>query len=138
MKQIHFIPTGKKRWFWSPLILLSCIFIISGLFEPIIFGNPKLYKYFITIGDLILVGFYSRIFWHKNSVQWNKLGMHIRLNSIFGKSISFADVKTAEIRESELIIIEKDNRKRVFNIKDVQKDDVVKLHKIIEKYSSVA
>ena len=75
------------------MIVLSSVFIITGGFELIEFENPKVNKIISAIGFFLQVIYFSRLFWHKNTVQWNDKGIVIRIKSFLGKSLRFDEIK---------------------------------------------
>jgi hypothetical protein len=89
------------------------------------------------LGFLFQVLFYSKMFWYKNYVEWNKIGMNIKLNTFIGKSIEFDNVKDVEIENENLKIIKKSGIGKVFNIHKVAITDVEKLIKIIKQNSDI-
>ncbi|CAM4087601.1 hypothetical protein [Flavobacterium weaverense] len=96
MKRIKF-DNLQYNWFFISLILLSLFCIMFGLFEINEFQNPKINKGISAIGYVSQVVFFSRMFWFKNYVQYNKKGIFIRIKTFFGKSISFGNVERTEL-----------------------------------------
>tara|TARA_R110002049_G_scaffold60934_1_gene163027 strand:+ start:241 stop:663 length:423 start_codon:yes stop_codon:yes gene_type:complete len=132
MKRIHFDNLGKNN-FWIILILLSVIFIIAGVFKPFKIENEKVYDYISACGFLFQAIYFSRLFWHKNTVQWNDKGAVIKINSILGKNIIFSNVKKSELNENKLTITYKQGKKVTFELKEFVKADIQKLNEIITK-----
>ena len=64
-----------------------------GIFELFEFENPKLNKRISAIGFFLQVIYFSKMFWFKNYVQWNKKGAVIRIYSWASKSLSFNQIK---------------------------------------------
>ncbi|MCB4800294.1 hypothetical protein [Neotamlana laminarinivorans] len=131
MKRIHF--DNMKSWFWITILIFSLIFILTGTFELFDFENPKLNKRISAIGFLLQVLFYSRMFWYKNYVQWNKKGANIRVNSFLGKSLNFEQIKTTELNEKTLIITKTNGNKITFDLNEIEDSDSQKLNEIIIK-----
>lgn len=131
IKKIHF--DNMKNWIWIAILILSLIFIFGGTFEIFKFENPKLNKGISAIGFFLQVIYFSKMFWYKNYVQWNKKGAVIRINSWSGKSFSFNQIKKAELIEKKLIIT-KDNGNTVrFDLNEIAESDTQKLNEIILK-----
>lgn len=84
MRRIHFEHLGKGNY-WIILIILSLIFIVIGILEPFEFENEKIYKYISATGFLLQAIYFSKLFWYKNTVQWNNKGIVIRIKSFLGK-----------------------------------------------------
>lgn len=92
MKRIYFDNLSNQK-IWILLMIISLILVLNGVFKFIIFENPTTHKYISSIGFLIIVIFMSKLFWFKNTVQWNKKGIVIRIKTFLGKSIKFEEIK---------------------------------------------
>ena len=132
MKKIHFDNLGKRNY-WIILIFLSLIFIIIGIFEPFEFENQKVYKYISSCGFLLQALYFSKLFWFKSTVQWNKKGAVIRINSFMGKSLSFDQIKKTELNENKLIITKNGGEILTFDLNEIAESDTQKLNEIIVK-----
>jgi hypothetical protein len=134
MKKIHFGNLNKKgRWILLPVILIGLFLIINGAFDFIEFTNPKMNKYLNAIGYLIVFGFSTQMFWYQNYVQWNKRGILIKIKSFFGKNIKFKEIKSSELNDKKLIIIETYGNKIEIDLSHIIESDVEKLMDIINK-----
>ncbi len=132
MKRIHF-DNLNKNWFLVTILILSIIFLLVGIFELIPFENQKINKRISGVGFLLQTLYFSRMFWYKNYIQWNKKGAVIKINSFLGKSLSFNQIKTTELNEKKLIIT-KDNGKIItFDLNEITESDTQKLNEIIVK-----
>ncbi|MEP2280955.1 hypothetical protein [Maribacter sp.] len=130
-KKIHF--DNMKSWIWIAILILSLVFILAGTFELFQFENPKLNKRISAVGFFLQVIYFSKMFWYKNYVQWNKKGAVIKINTWSGKSLSFDQIKKTELIEKKLIIT-KDNGKTVtFDLNEIAESDTQKLNEIIVK-----
>lgn len=78
MKSIHF--DDMKNRGWIAVLILSGILILAGGFEVILFEKPAVNKFISGSGFLLQMIYFSRMFWYKNLVQWNKKGAYIRIN----------------------------------------------------------
>ena len=134
MKKIHFGNLNKKgRWILLPVILIGLFLIINGAFDFIEFTNPKMNKYLNAIGYLIVFGFSTQMFWYQNYVQWNKRGILIKIESFFGKNIKFKEIKSSELNDKKLIILETYGNKIEIDLSHIIESDVEKLMDIINK-----
>jgi len=131
-KKIHFDNSGN--WIWIGILLLSMVLIISGSFELLEFENPKYNNRISAIGFILQVIFYSKMFWYKNYVQWNKKGIVIKFNYFTSKSFRFDDIKTTQLEEKKLNITKLNGNTTSFDIETIEESDTQKLHKIIEKH----
>ena len=135
MKRIKF-DNLQYNWFFISLILLSLFCIIFGLFEIIEFQNPKINKGISAIGYVSQAVFFSRMFWFKNYVQYNKKGIFIRIKTFFGKSISFDNVERTELENQALTIYKNDGTRYDFNLEEIEERYSRKLFKVINQYFS--
>ena len=130
-KKIHF--DNMKNWIWIAILILSLIFIFGGTFEIFEFENPELNKGISAIGFFLQVIYFSKMFWYKNYVQWNKKGAVIRINSWSGKSFSFNQIKKAELIEKKLIITKDNGNTVTFDLNEIAESDTQKLNEIMLK-----
>ena len=133
MKRIKF-DNLQTNWLFISLILISIFCIIFGFFEIIEFENPKINTRISAIGSLSQAIFFSRMFWFKNYVQWNKKGIVVRIKSFFGKSISFENVKNSKLENNILTIYENNGKSYNFDLTEIDEKDSKKLNEIINKY----
>ncbi|WP_036155166.1 hypothetical protein [Maribacter forsetii] len=130
-KKIHF--DNMKSWIWIFILFLSLIFILVGFFELFEFENPKLNKRISAIGFFLQVIYFSKMFWYKNYVQWNKKGVIIRINSWASKSLNFNQIKKTEMVEKKLIITKDSGITVTFDLNEIKEADSQKLNEIIVK-----
>jgi hypothetical protein len=130
-KKIHF--DNMKNWIWFAILILSLVFILAGTFELFEFENPKMNKRISAIGFFLQVIYFSKMFWYKNYVQWNKKGAVIRINSWSGKSLSFDQIKKTELIEKKLIITKDNGQTVTFDLNGIAESDTHKLNEIIVK-----
>jgi DNA modification methylase len=131
MKKIHF--DNMRNWIWIVILILSLIFILVGTFELFEFENPKLNKRMSAIGFFLQVIYFSKMFWYKNYVQWNKKGAVIRINSFSTKSLSFDQIKKTELNDKKLIVTKNNGNKVTFDLNEIAESDTKKLNEIITK-----
>ena len=132
MKKIHF-DNLNKSWFLMTILILSIIFLLFGIFELIPFENPEINQNIRAVGFLLQTIYFSRMFWFKNYIQWNKKGAIIRINSFLGKSLSFDKIKKTELKENKLIITKNGGEIVTFDLNEIAENDTKKLNKIIVK-----
>lgn len=112
-------------------MLLSLFFILGGLIEPFELISPKVYKYLSACGFFLQAIFFSKLFWYKNTVQWNDKGIIIRIKSFFGKSLKFDKIKAIELNEKKLIVTKIDGQKVLIDLKEIPDSDTKKLNDIM-------
>ncbi len=132
MKNIYF-DNLNKSWFLTIILILSIFFLLFGIFEFIPFDNPNINKRISGVGFFLQALFFSRMFWYKNYIQWNKKGAVIRINSFLGKSLSFDEIKKTELNEKKLIITKKNGKIVTLDLNEISENDTQKLNEIIVK-----
>ena len=133
MKRIKF-DNIQANWFLTSLIVLSLICLMVGSFELITFENPIINKRISAIGFASQALFFSRTFWYKNYLQWNKKGMFIRINSFSGKSIAFKTIESTKLENNLLTIYKNDGNSFAFDLSAIDENDSKKLYDIIHQY----
>ncbi|MBX9888513.1 MAG: hypothetical protein K2Y30_11330 [Flavobacteriaceae bacterium] len=136
MKKIHFNHLRFKHWS-TFVLLLAFLCIVFGFFEIVAFTNPEINKKVSALGYILTAIYYSEMFWYRNYVEWNKLGMNIKLNKWISKSISFDEVSEVLLTDSTLTIIEKSGFKKNFQIDTVNSEDVARLLRIIGENTGI-
>ncbi|WP_426095546.1 hypothetical protein [Flavobacterium sp. DSR2-3-3] len=136
MKKIHFNHLTFKNW-TSLLMIISLVLILIGSFEIIDFEYKRTNKILASIGFFTQALYFSKMFWYKNYVEWNKLGMNIKINRIISKSIKFDNVKKLEVDNYNFKIIQKCGREKIFEIHNIDSNDLEKLLKIIKQNSEI-
>ena len=118
-------------------MIISLVLILVGSFEIIDFEYKRTNKILASIGFFIQTLYFSKMFWYKNYVEWNKLGMNIKINSLISKSLTFKNVEKLELDITNLKIIQKSGREKTFEIHNIASNDLEKLVKIIEQNSGI-
>jgi len=130
MKKINFDHIGGDRK-WGLLFAISLVFILTGFFELIDFGIPVVNQWLIITGFFIHAVFLSKLFWHKNVVQWNKKGVVIRIKSYFGRSLRFSDIESTQLNDQKLKITTKSGKLFLFDLSEFSDNDSLKLINIL-------
>ena len=107
------------------------IFIVIGITEPFEFENEKIYKYISATGFLLQAIYFSKLFWYKNTVQWNNKGIVIRIKSFLGKSLRFDQIKATELNGKILTLTKSDGKTITFDLNEFAESDTQKLNKIM-------
>ena len=102
-------------------------------FELFEFKNPKLNKRISAIGFFLQLVYFSKMFWYKNYVQWNKKGAIVRVNSWISKSLNFDQIKKTELIQNTLIITKNNGEIVTFDLNEIKETDTQKLNEIIVK-----
>ena len=124
----------NRDWKWGVIIVLSLVLILVGLIEPIPFDNPKIYKKVSALGFFLQTIYFSRLFWYKNYVQWNKVGVNIKINSFLGKSLRFDEIKSVNLEGSKLEITPYGGRRNIeFDLSKIEPNDRQLLDDILRR-----
>ena len=132
MKRIKF-DNVAKNWFLITLLVLSILCLIFGGLEIIEFTNPKINNWLRGIGFFSQALFFSRMFWFRNYVQWNKKGALVRIKSFWGENIKFDELSHATLEHKNLKIFNGDAVRYEFDLSDFEREDAEKLHAIINQ-----
>lgn len=137
MKNIVFNNLQLKSWNLIVLIIIFFAVTISLFisFDILILPNKLQSDVFSKLGIISLVIYYSKILWFKNYVEWNKLGMNLKLNNFFSTNVVFADIKKIVKTNESFIIVNKNGIEKIFITKHISQKDLVKLENIILNYS---
>ena len=131
MKKIHF---ENLSWNWIRItfliLALLCLLVGYGL----ILNNEN--GLITILGFLILIIMLSRRYWNKNYVEYNKLGIVIKLNLINDKTIKFSEIDKIDIYDDNLIVKLKSEREFEFKLTDINNSDKNKLVKILVENSN--
>ena len=133
MKKIKFDQlnfTSNKAQFF--LMILSGILILLNFLEVFNNSDPRFAKYSNTIAYFILTLIFSKMFWFKNYVQWNKKGIMIKLNNSWGKNYRFEEISNFNLQNSELIISKFNGQKNAFNLQNIEPESIKKLINILK------
>lgn len=138
------IMTMKSIRFYNYQNTLSAILIISGIvcfalgqFVVSEHEYPKFSKYFMISGNFLLLLYFLPMLIGKYNVNYNKVGMTIRINSWFGKSFNFKDVLAISLKKNKLIIKKYNLKNLEFDLTNVVPSDINRLTSILLKYSKV-
>jgi hypothetical protein len=134
MEQIKF-DNLQSNWVLKIVVIVSLLCIVFGGFEIIEFQNPRINKGIRTIGYLSQTIYFTRMFWYKNYVQWNKKGLLIRTNSFWGKSIAFTAITTTQLENNVLTIHKTNGDCNVFDLKTIDPNDSKRLMDIIKQHT---
>jgi hypothetical protein len=75
------------------------------------------------------------MFFYKNYVGWNKMGITIRIKSFFGETINFKDIKTKEFTNDVLNISKINGNEIKIDLSGIKKSDIDELNNILTKYT---
>tara|TARA_B100000929_G_C15323331_1_gene358053 strand:- start:48 stop:491 length:444 start_codon:yes stop_codon:yes gene_type:complete len=87
----------------------------------------------MSIGHLFLVLFWGKMFFFRNYVSWNKVGLNIRIKKFIGKSFSFKKIKNFRLEGSSLKITKIGDKEYTFDLSKIEKSSREKLIKILDQ-----
>ena len=135
MERITFDDLQSKKA--RTIVLVAFILSLIGVFKPFNLFSQETYKWIFNSGFLLWFVFFSRMFWFKNYVQWNKRGMMLKINSWIGMgtSIRFDEVKSINFTDCQIeFTLFVGRKKRVVDIHKIDTKDKQALVQILEKY----
>ena len=133
MKKIYFddMSNLKENWTKPIVLFLGLILIIFGTFTD--FLSEDWNKWIKASGYLLFSIYFLRKVIRKNYVQWNKLGMTVRINSHFReKRITFNEINSYELINDKLKIIQSSKTVEL-NLIDFSEYDKERLIKIFNE-----
>ena len=92
MQKIYFQNLSRN---WSQRLLLVSALIILLTGYGVIFSYEN--KWLIILGFLALMVYQSQMFWFKNYVGYNKVGIVIKTHYIKSKSLKFKEIENLAI-----------------------------------------
>lgn len=118
------------------LLIATLVFIVLNLFEVFSFVDPTVLKWITAASHLVPLLFFSRPFFYRNHVQWNKRGIAIRVNSFWGHNFGFGDVKSIEYSEDTYTVYRYNDRSpKVINLEGIEQGSKEQLLQILRKYT---
>lgn len=121
----------------------SMIFISLALVCLIMYGVDYFNDMFGRFDAILLFGahfilliFWSRMLFYRSVVSWNKLGINIKMEGIWGKQFTFEKIRSVEMIESELIIFGRYGKTSIFDIRHIEPEDRERIAKIFDRYCS--
>ena len=122
----------KQNIIWIILIFSGLLFTFLDIFEVFIFANPLITKYISIFFYLVLSLHFSRAFWGRNVVQWNKKGMTARVNNFWGLQIDFAKISKLTFEETNIIITYMSGEKKIIDLNKIDINSKKRLEEILK------
>jgi hypothetical protein len=89
-----------------------------------------------SFGFLILIALLSKRFWYKNYVEYNKLGIVIKLHLIKDKTIKFKEINHIEIKDQMLKVSLSTTKEVKFKLSSIKEDDRGQLIRLLVENSN--
>ncbi|SNV32269.1 Uncharacterised protein [Chryseobacterium taklimakanense] len=113
-------------------MILAGILIFLNFLEIFNNSDPRIEKYSNAIAYFILMVIFSKMFWFKNYVQWNRKGIMIKLNNSWGKNYKFEEISNFNLQNNELIISKFNGQINAFNLQNIEPESINKLINILK------
>ncbi|REH46349.1 hypothetical protein C7448_10819 [Tenacibaculum gallaicum] len=131
-EKIHFDYIGNINRL--TVLSFALLLIVLGFFTFLTTENSKWSSGLLALLNFSLAIYFSKVFWYKNYVRYNKLGMLIKIQSFTGKQINFSELAKVELTENSLIIYKRRIKEPLsFNIASIEKGDVLKLYNLLNQ-----
>lgn len=131
MKKIHF-ENLSWNWLRITLLIIASISFITGYGFFLDYENSKI----TIIGFLIVIFLFSKRFWYKNYVEYNKLGIVIKLHFVKDKTIKFREIDKIVINDNELKLSLSSDKELNFKLANIHDSDKNKLTRILVENSN--
>ena len=133
MKKIHFDKLQGNIWLIL-LFSLSLILLISSMFKPFEFISEKVYAYLNASAFFIQAMVWSRTFWFRYYVSWNKAGAYVRVGSFVGKSFTFSTIRSVDLVDHVLKVKKLNGKDINLDLSRFEREDIAKLHSIFSQH----
>lgn len=127
----------KQNIIWIILILSGLLFTLLDIFEVFIFSNPLITRYISSFFYIVVALYFSRAFWGKNVVQWNKKGMAARVNNFWHTKIDFSQISKLNFEENSITITYMNGEKKVINLNNIDTNSKKRLEEILKSNTSI-
>ncbi len=128
MKHIHF---NKLNRFQSIILLLIGLTLISIGFYKNYLGQGNIWTASSTVVGYVFFGLhFSKMFWHKNYVEWNKTKIVYKIKTRFGKTLRFNQVGNVALKSNILFVTLNDGSITKIDLREVFPEDQKKLLEI--------
>lgn len=135
MKSIKFQELSfRNNRIWGVLLILALIIVLSSLFDYFSLIDAKAAKYLTSFAYLVPLLNFSRIFYFRNIVQWNKRGMTVRVNDFWGFNFSFSEVNRVFYAEDEYTL-DLGGKRKTINLEGVDQESKEKLLTILRRHT---
>lgn len=136
VKRVYFHNIGKMKWAIVPLVL-GLGLMLSDLFY---WYNAEANAYLSILGLVGQIMIYLTLLLiiapyliKKTVVQWNSIGMHLKLDSYFGVYIPFKKVSSLEKQVDKLIISLSNGKEYSVMVNHFDEGDIDKLIILIKE-----
>ncbi|MFK8283544.1 hypothetical protein [Capnocytophaga canis] len=134
MKEIKFFDNHDVKSFRFWLIVFSGILMVM-VFIDMCFWEASLVRPYIQVLAYSGITLYLLIpFLYKNTVEWNKRGMVLKLNTfVFSKTFSFGEIQSVQFTDDTLKIVRSDGEVYSFDLTNIAPQSVEQLKEIFRQ-----
>ncbi|CEN52461.1 hypothetical protein [Capnocytophaga canis] len=134
MKEIKFFNNYNVKSFRFWLFVFSGIAMVMLLLEMFFLEDSILRPYVRISAYLGFSLYYLTPFLYRNSVEWNKKGITLKLNTlIFTRTFSFEDIQSVEFSENELKVVKTNDVVRTLDLTGIAPESIERLKAIFLK-----
>ncbi|RIY37995.1 hypothetical protein CKY20_00145 [Capnocytophaga canis] len=135
MKEIKFFNNYNVKSFRFWLFVFSGIAMVMLLLEMFFLEDSILRPYIRVSAYLGFALYYLTPFLYRNSVEWNKRGITLKLNTlVFSRTFSFEDIKSVEFLEKELRVTRHDDLVRTLDLTGITPKSIEKLKAVFQQH----
>lgn len=135
MKEIKFFNNYNVKSFRFWLFVFSGIAMVMLLLEMFFLEDSILRPYVRISAYLGFSLYYLTPFLYRNSVEWNKRGITLKLNTlVFSRTFSFEDIKSVEFLEKELRVTRHDDVVRRLDLTGITPESIERLKAIFQQH----
>ncbi len=128
MNHIYF--NNRKNFKSIVLLLIGLLLILIGFYKSYLEGNDVWSSGASVLGYLFFGLHFSKMFWHKNYVEWNKKGIVYKIKTRFGKTIRFNRVGGVVLKKDILFVTMVDGAIVEIDLHGICPEDQAKLQGI--------
>lgn len=134
--KLYFNDLNSKSGVIIAVLTLLCLvlYFVAGFSE-----TENSYTRFLPLfSNIIFIFLFGRTLLYRNSVQWNKKGMTLRIKQTFkATNFLFEDVKMIKNENKQLEILLRTNEVLKFDLTHIKENEIEKLENIIKKHSDI-
>ncbi|MEJ1221612.1 hypothetical protein [Sediminicola sp. 1XM1-17] len=128
MKHIHF--NKLNRFQAIILLLIGLTLILIGFYKNYL-GQGNIWTASSTVVGYVFFGLhFSKMFWHKNYVEWNKTKIVYKIKTRFGKTVRFNQVGGVVLKNNTLFLTMTDGALLEIDLEGIFPEDQAKLQEI--------
>lgn len=134
--KLYFNDLNSKSGVIIAVLMLLCLVLY---FVAVFSETENSYtRFLLPFSNIMVIFIFGRTWLYRNSVQWNKKGMTLKIKQTFiGTSFLFEDVKLIKTENKQLEILLRTNEVLKFDLTHIKENEIEKLENIIKKHSDI-